>query len=132
MRAPPEMNFPNGYVLQVLETLYGVPKAAHHWYLTSDDHHHNRLCMKPTRDECCLFFRRDPNGFFSLKALQVDDGCGTGSPKILELKEEESERFLTKPRIILSSGTSMNFNGARICFLKDGSIFYSQQENPAV
>lgn len=80
MRAPPELNLPNRYILQVLESLYGFSEGAHPWHLNSDDHHRSRFGMKATRNERCLFFWRDLNGFW-LISLKVYDGCETGSPK---------------------------------------------------
>lgn len=46
--------------------------------------------------------------------LQIDDVYGHGDEKFLTQEEEESQRFLCKPRNILKNGDSAQFNGSRI------------------
>lgn len=60
--------------------------------------------------------------------LQVDDSVGFGDEQFLELEEKHSTVFKAKPRSILSSDNSLNFNGGSINLLDSGSLYLQQEE----
>lgn len=45
IRAPRELNLTPGFVLKVVEPLYGIPETGLHWYLTYLSHHLETLGM---------------------------------------------------------------------------------------
>ena len=128
LRPVPEMNLPSGKVLKALKVLYGMPEAGLHWFLTFESHHTKKLDMYQATADKCLFFKKDdaepvPN----VVIVQVDDALGAGSEDFLQLEDEESANFITKPRRTFEDGSKYLFNG--FWLEKEGDGFFMHQED---
>lgn len=113
IKAPPELNLPPDFVLQVVKPLYGIPESGLHWYLTYLSHHLDTLHMKRTRADPCMMIRRTDSNLDGFILLQVDDSLGFGSTQFLDEEQTASARFRCKPRTAIAT-KPITFNGINI------------------
>jgi hypothetical protein len=118
------MNLSEDEVRLVPRPLYGIPGSGLHWFITFHNHYTEVLQMSSSRADPCLLYKHIntvPCGVI----LQVDDSLGYG-PDCFQEEEEESKRFLCKPRDITTENHTV-FNGVEI--RRDGqNIILSQTE----
>jgi hypothetical protein len=108
-----EIGLPEDNIVLCEGVLYGVRKATMRWYFTHADHHRNNLGMEQSRADRCLFYRHSADGTVAI-VMQVDDTLGSATKPFLEDEERESKYFVCKPRLIVTRGVSIYFNGTKI------------------
>ena len=122
LKPPKEMELAPEEILLARKPLYGIPESGLHWFLTYQGHHTDKLEMQACQSDPCVSYRTKPEERDPSKAvtvLQVDDAFGHGNERFLAEDEEHSKRFLCKPRKLLKTGDSAQFNGSRISVLED-------------
>ena len=112
IRAPAEMNVPEGYLLRVCRPLYGIPEAGTHWFHTYHKHHTTALAMTSSTFDPCLLFTDSSDGF-GMVGLQTDDSLMAGDDSFYSKEESalKAAKFLAKPRETLMADHRLNFNG---------------------
>ena len=119
--------YPPGTVLHVIKPLYGVAESGVHWFTTYQKHHIENLHMvSSTYDPCLMVVNKDAtNHGFGMVGMQTDDTLIVASPDFSakEQKEIEKAKFDTKEKQVLSSKSSLNFNGC-IVTMKDDKAGY--------
>ena len=78
--------------------------------------------MKKCKSDPCVLYKTGSEGEThsdGVAVLQVDDVYGHGNEKFLAREDEQSQRFLSKPRKLLQPGDSAQFNGSRISVLSN-------------
>ena len=50
-------DLPKKTIYKVIKPLYGVPESGNHWFKTYHDHHTEKLGMKQSTFDPCLFYR---------------------------------------------------------------------------
>ena len=125
------------FVLRAVKPLYGIPEAGLYWFETYQGHHVNRLHMQVCEADECLLFRKGKSAdndttvlserdIPTVVILQVDDSLGTADAEFLKDEEREVQVYKCKPRTIISSGTTVNFNGMEITRTKNGEYMTGQ------
>jgi hypothetical protein len=128
LRPAPEMGLTPDLVLRAVKPLYGIPESGLHWFLTYSKHHVEKLNMQQcTVDPCLLYTRAKYGGLPGVTALQVDDSVGCGDKEFLDLEENSSLDFKTKPRKLLNRGARADFNGSII--IRDASGHYISKQS---
>jgi hypothetical protein len=117
IRAPAEMNVPEGYLLRVCRPLYGIPEAGTHWFHTYHKHHTTALAMTSSTFDPCLLFTDSSDGF-GMVGLQTDDSLMAGDDAFYSKEETalKTAKFLAKPRENLTADHRLNFNGYVLTF----------------
>lgn len=113
IKAPPELDLPDGFVLKVVKPLYGIPESGLHWYLTYLTHHLDTLHMTRSKSDPCVLIKRSKGQLEGLILLQVDDTLGLGTTNFMEEEQHHSQAFRCKPRTRLSA-IPTTFNGITI------------------
>lgn len=119
IRAPKEMDLPEGYVLEVVKPLYGIPESGLHWYMSYLTHHLESLNMVKSKVDPCVLIKRTNDKLTGMILLQVDDSLGFGNKDFLAEEEMASTQFKSKPRSSLTTAPS-SFNGLTIRKLGPG------------
>lgn len=104
------MGLPEGYVLEIMKPLYGIPDSGLHWYLTYMTHNVEELGMYRSRVDPCILLRRDTDRLLGIVLLQVDVTLGFGNSTFFTDEERASKRFKSKPRTPLTN-KPVSFNG---------------------
>ena len=68
-----QCGLPEGYVVKLRKSIYGLKQAGHVWWQTLTEQLHN-FGFKPCDAEPCLFIYNDSQGNFIKLILHVDDG----------------------------------------------------------
>lgn len=58
------------YVLNIIKPLYGVSEVGNHWFATCHTYYENKLEMKESTYDFCLFYTFD---LFGIVGIQTDD-----------------------------------------------------------
>lgn len=128
LRPPAEMGLADDELIEAVKPLYGIPESGLHWYKTYHSHHCNTLQMTPTTFDPCLLFRKGNSAAEGVCIMQVDDSFGHGVSSFLEVEESKSRRFKTKPRKVLTEGSSTDFNGCQITILPENVYMLHQRD----
>jgi len=132
LQPPKEMRLPYDQVLLAVKPLYGIPESGLYWFITYRDHHVNELKMTSCTVDKCILYRHYEDGnnrtLPALTILQVDDSFGLGIDEFLNLEEEKSSAFKTKPRQCLKPGDSCAFNGSKITREQSRTYSLTQSE----
>jgi len=121
MYAPKEMKLPEGQLLKVMRTLYGMPEAPIHWFKTYTDYHRDELRMKQIPMDPCLWYQKENHSLAGVLALQVDDTLYSGNPKFQALEMDKSNSFPNSGRSVISTKPT-RFNGLDIRTNKDSIV----------
>lgn len=100
----------------VQKLLYGIPEAGTHWWATYHNHHVKRLGMEnSTYDPCLLITVNNPDSF-GIVGMQTDNTLILANDRFAAKEEEEllASELQAKPKDMLSSSRSLNFNGCII------------------
>lgn len=84
IRATKDLGLPDGYVLQVEKTLYGIPESGLNWYLTYLSHHLETLEMSRAKADPCVIFKGSHGILDGLILLKVDVSRGFGTEKFMD------------------------------------------------
>lgn len=119
IKAPDELNLPDGFYLKVLMPLYGIPEAGTHWFGTYHKHHIDKLKLTPSTFDSCLLYN---NSRSAIVGLQTDDSLIVAIPEFMVTEEYELEKahILSKPIEKLTDDHPIEFNGSRIAMIKGG------------
>ena len=122
---------PEGTILQVVKPLYGIAEAGVHWFATYQAHDRDNLAMETSTYDPCLLITTASNGpdMFGITGLQTDDTLDLGTALFAAKEEEELQKagFKAKPKQLLTTGATGDFNGCRIKVEDDGSITVTQK-----
>ena len=61
--------YPEGTILLVVKSLYGLAKAGNHWFATYLDHHKEKLRMEISSYDICLLITKDGGENFGIAGL---------------------------------------------------------------
>lgn len=132
LRPPSEMNLSDDAILLAVKPLYGIPESGLYWFITYRDHHVRKIGMTPCTTDNCLLYRHESDSTSdsspSITILQVDDSFGVGCKQFLQDEEQHSREFKTKPRKLLSLGSSCIFNGSTITRELSGAYSLTQRD----
>lgn len=134
---PPRiLGFPPDVLFRVNRPLYGIPEAGIHWYKTYHTYHKHDLKMSPSVYDPCLLStkaslaitsgsRSTPRGIVCLK---TDDTAYIGNKAFFKLEEQKHTKFDSKEAQLLTSHSSIKFNGAVLSQQKN-RLFLSQPDH---
>ncbi len=57
-------------IVKVIEPLYGIPKVGNHWFATYYTHYKEKLGIKKSTYDPCIFYRSGP---FGIMGIQTND-----------------------------------------------------------
>ena len=104
-----------------MKPLYGVLEAGNHWFATYHIHHKDKLGMKESTYDPCLFYS---SGLFGIVGMQTDDILILADDDFASIEEDaiKSAKIMTKDRKYLTSAYSLKFNGAQIKLDSNGIV----------
>lgn len=113
-------SLPNGMIMQILRTLYGLPESGAYWFRTYQKHHRDKLSMHVSSYNPCLLITNKDN-IFGIVGLQTDDTLILGDKTFLRLEDHELEKakFSAKPTTELTTLNPLTFNCGRV--IQDGN-----------
>jgi hypothetical protein len=112
----------------VLKPLYGVAEAGTHWWATYFKHHQDKLQMiTSTYDPCLLITTLKEH--FAIVGMQTDDTLGLSNEVFATLEQAELDKaqFAAKPKEILTTTNTLQFNGCILTLNTDGTLTLSQK-----
>ena len=98
LRPNRRLKIPAGYLLKLLQLLYGLADSGDYWHATFAKHLKDKLKMKPVANDMSLFFRRARAKISGVLASYVDDTLSCGDNAFAELTERTREPFDVKKR----------------------------------
>ncbi|KAF2194542.1 hypothetical protein K469DRAFT_725852 [Zopfia rhizophila CBS 207.26] len=107
--------YPKGTVLHVVQPLYGLAELGMHWFATYLKHHRDELDIETSSFNSCLLITKDGTDF-SIVGMQTNDTLNVGTYGFMGKEEEKLQKakFKTKPRTVLKTGLSDDFNGCHV------------------
>ena len=115
--------YPEGIIIRVIRPLYRITESGVYWWTTYQNHHRNLLdIITSSFDPYLLITDQAGENGFGIVGMQTDDILilltATFSAKKKEKLKEA--KFRTKLKTILTKNTSLDFNGARLCYDGNG------------
>lgn len=121
MKAPKGMNVDKGNVHTVVNPVYAIPEAPMHWFKTSIDCQESSLGMSQTAFDPCLMFARTCEGHQCVIWIKLHDRNCAGTQNIIELEEQSSPEFLTKPKETVACQI-VRFKGVNLSSMNDSFV----------
>jgi len=125
-RPPKELreSFPSNTIFRVVRPLYGAAESGLYWFKTYHNHHKDKLGMETSSYDPCLLITNEHTDTFGITGLQTDDTLSVVTKAFARREEEELQKaqFRAKTKTILSEEQPLEFNGGRICLVRNKII----------
>ena len=127
---PPELldilQLSNNTIIKVIKPLYSIPEASNHWFLMYHLHYTEKLKIKESTYNLCLFYTHKAR--IGIISLQTDDTLFIGDKEFAQNKEINliNTKFMAKEYKKLTTSTPIKFNGGQITLNNDNSITFNQ------
>ena len=115
----------------MMKPLYDVLEAGNHWFATYHQHYFEKLDMiESTYDSCFLY----SNQLFVVIGFQINDTLIFASDEFAtrEKKIIQNVKIMIKSRECLDASHFIKFNGVKIKFESDGSIYLNHESHASM
>ena len=107
-----ENKCPEGTIIRVIKSLYGIPEAGVHWFSTYQEHRCKELNIVTSLYDPCLLITDGGQEEFEIVGLQTGDTLAIGMLKfsVAEDVALQKANFRAKPKERLSEEAPLEFN----------------------